>query len=224
MLAKLAGVWKFLAFMIASFFGVGYMPIASGTFGSAISFVLIVPVVALYGLAGLLWLVVVSFVLGTLATRKVLQYTEHDPSFVVIDEVCGQAITCIPMVWLAQDMGRPDFNMLCIFYFVSFVLFRLFDITKPLFIGLVDRRMTNAFGVMLDDVLAGVCGAIVWGLLFVAFIYCMFASASGAIVWLTLFVSFICLMFVGVRYAIVWKVLFIAFICLAGWLLIGFLG
>jgi hypothetical protein len=128
------------------------------------------------------------------------------------------------MVWLAQDMGRPDFNMLCIFYFVSFVLFRLFDITKPLFIGWVDRRMTNAFGVMLDDVLAGVCGAIVWFVLFVAFIYCMFASAFGVIVWWMIVGLFIFLMFAGVRYAILWWVLFVLFICSACWMLIVFLG
>lgn len=175
MLAMLAKLWKLVAFIIASFFGVGYMPVASGTFGSAAAFFVIVPVVAMYGWVGLLWLVVVSFVLGTLATKKVLHYTSHDPSLVVIDEVCGQAIACIPMAVVLM-YAQPDGAYLGIFYFVAFLLFRLFDITKPLFIGWVDRRMTNAVGVMLDDVLAGVCGAIVWAIAFVAFIFVMFSG------------------------------------------------
>ena len=175
MLARLAKLWKWLAFAIASFGGVGFMPVASGTFGSVAAFVLIVPVVRWYGLAGLVLLAVGSFVIGTLATRKVLQYTEHDPSLVVIDEVCGQAITCIPVA-VVLSSSQPDAVLLGIFYFVAFVLFRLFDITKPLFIGWVDRRMTNAVGVMLDDVLAGVCGAIVWALVLVAFVFMMFSG------------------------------------------------
>lgn len=161
--------------MFASFFGVGFIPFASGTFGSLASFLLIVPVVEIYGVSGLLWIVAISFILGVIATKKVLQYTEHDPSLVVIDEVCGQAICCIPSV-LVLAYAKTDISGMCLFYGIAFLLFRLFDITKPLFIGVVDRKMENAVGVMLDDVLAGICGAIVWGILFFTFIYISFSG------------------------------------------------
>ena len=171
----LGKVRKFLAFMIASFFGVGYVPFASGTFGSIAAFLLIVPVIYFYGEIGIIILAVVSFLFGTIAVKKVLKYTKHDPSFVVIDEVCGQAIACIPMAFgVSENIINLKYGWKL--YFVMFLLFRLFDITKPLFIGRVDRNMRNAFGVMLDDVLAGVCAAI----LFIAFIFSlMIWSAMG---------------------------------------------
>ena len=179
-------VGKFLAFTIASFFGVGYMPVASGTFGSAVAFLLIVPVVYYYGVVGLSVVIVGTFVLGVLATKKVLQYTEHDPSLVVIDEVCGQAITCLPIVFLQID------NYFRV-YFFAFVLFRLFDITKPLFVGWVDRNMTNALGVMLDDVLAGIFASILFiALIFTLIMWCMtgfsipfFVLMLALLVWIT---------------------------------------
>ncbi|MBR1544813.1 MAG: phosphatidylglycerophosphatase A, partial [Alphaproteobacteria bacterium] len=105
-----------------------------------------------------------------------LKYTEHDPSLVVIDEVCGQAICCIPTAIILEH-AKTDVSGMCVFYGIAFLLFRLFDITKPLLIGFVDRKMENAVGVMLDDVLAGVCGAIVWGILFLTFIYIAFSGA-----------------------------------------------
>jgi len=167
----LSNLWKRVAFMIASFLGVGYIPFASGTFGSVAAFLLIVPAVHYYGITGLLVVIVGTFVLGVLSTKKVLQYTKHDPSFIVIDEVCGQAIACLPFAFVRVD------NFFIV-YLWAFLLFRLFDITKPLFIGWVDRRMTNALGVMLDDVLAGVCAAIVFVLLAVTLIFWGMAGNS----------------------------------------------
>ena len=48
-----------------------------------------------------------------------------------------------------------------IYTFISFVLFRLFDITKPYPINIVDRNMKNGFGVMLDDVIAGIYSSVI---------------------------------------------------------------
>ena len=73
----------------------------------------------------------------------------HDDQRIVIDEVAGQAIATgwLPFSWLT--------------YLVAFALFRLFDITKPGPIGWIDRDLPGAAGTLGDDLLAGVCAAIV---------------------------------------------------------------
>ena len=69
---------------------------------------------------------------------------EQDPPSIVIDEVVGMWISCI---FINNDL---------IMILVAFSLFRLFDIFKPFPIGLVDRNFKNAFGIIFDDILAGI--------------------------------------------------------------------
>ncbi|MBP3615472.1 MAG: phosphatidylglycerophosphatase A [Alphaproteobacteria bacterium] len=146
---------KTFAYIVASLFGVGFAPVASGTFGSLASFILIVPSIYFDGLQGILALFCASFFLGWLASRVVLRYTEHDPGLIVIDETAGQTIT---FVFVSKFLSS-NFSYWYL-YILGFALFRLFDITKPLFIGVADRKIENAFGVMFDDVLAGIVSAI----------------------------------------------------------------
>ena len=74
---------------------------------------------------------------------------DHDPGYIVIDEVAGQLVV---LAVIPAD---------ALLYGLAFGLFRLFDIAKPAFIGWADRRVEGGLGVMLDDLLAGVCGALV---------------------------------------------------------------
>ncbi|MCR5506323.1 MAG: phosphatidylglycerophosphatase A [bacterium] len=146
---------KFFAYMISSLFGVGFIPFASGTFGSFASFVFIIPLAYFYGIYGVLSLFGLSFFLGFISSRVVLRYTEHDPSLIVIDETAGQTITFI----FIAGMLSHSFSYWYL-YLLGFILFRLFDITKPSIIGWVDQKVENAFGVMLDDVLAGIFASV----------------------------------------------------------------
>lgn len=130
-----------LSRFIAAGFGTGFAPLAAGTVASAAA--------AMTG-AGLLllspWLLLVAAFLaaigGYLAVKQAA--IKGDPGWVVIDEFAGQWITLLALV-------RPSIHGVL----AAFILFRLFDITKLGPIGWADRQH-GAFGIMADDVIAGV--------------------------------------------------------------------
>ena len=155
--------FKKISFILASWFKVGYSPKAPGTCGSLAALPFIFACIYFWGTVGAVCFAIFSFVLGWIVSREVLKYTEHDPSLIVIDEVCGQTIAFLAVAFMLQ--GECSFGIWWI-YAAGFGLFRLFDITKPSLVGKIDRDMQNAAGVMLDDVVAGAFAAVVlWGLL-----------------------------------------------------------
>lgn len=148
--------------LIATGLGSGYAPIAPGTAGA------IVGILSFYtlnyslnsfefssGLILLINLFVIIFftLLGVYSIHKVHKVWDHDANKIVIDEVVGVwiAVLAMPFHWK--------------YYLYAFILFRIFDITKPLFIRNLDN-MHGDWSVMLDDVLAGVYSLIVIQLLF----------------------------------------------------------
>ena len=144
---------------IATFFGVGHLRPAPGTWGSLAA----LPVAGLLHVAGgplLLGLGVVGvFALGWWATaQETAGKADQDPSEIVIDEVAGQWLAFLPVSIGAAHAGAA-LGDLWPGWITAFVLFRLFDIWKPGPIGWADRR-GDALGVMLDDILAGLAAAI----------------------------------------------------------------
>jgi phosphatidylglycerophosphatase A len=129
---------------IAAGFGTGYAPFAAGTVASA---------AATVAGAGLLllspWILALAALLATIGGYLAVKRTviEGDPGWVVIDEFAGQWITLLALV-------RPTIPALV----AAFILFRLFDITKLGPVGWADRRH-GAFGIMADDVIAGLIAA-----------------------------------------------------------------
>ncbi len=87
-----------------------------------------------------------------------------DPKEVVIDEFIGQSIP-ICLYELAHDTIR-EFDQILKFYFIMFVLFRIFDILKPFPVSYYDKNFKNSFGVIMDDVCAGLYVVVI----FVAYI------------------------------------------------------
>ena len=157
---------KKIAFMLASYLGFGFSPFASGTVGSLMTLPLAFVCAYYWGLSGILGLALVAFFVGVVASKEVLKYTKHDPSLIVIDEVAGQSLTFI----LLADKLVGNIQAWLI-YVAGFAFFRLFDIWKPQPVRWADRSLLNAWGVMLDDVFAGVYAAgcllmtmFVWGL------------------------------------------------------------
>lgn len=142
----LTNPWVF----VSAGFGSGMIRPAPGTWGSVFGVL-----VWWYALAGLAWPIqllatVLVFALGTWTTSKVIeQYGVHDPGAVVVDEVVG--------VWLALLMVPQSLPMVAL----GFGLFRFFDIVKPWPVSWADRSVPGAFGVMLDDVLAGLLACLV---------------------------------------------------------------
>ena len=76
-----------------------------------------------------------------------------DPKEVVIDEFIGQSIP-ICLYEIAHE-GTKETDKVLIFYFVMFILFRIFDIVKPYPVSYYDKNFKNGFGVIMDDVAAG---------------------------------------------------------------------
>lgn len=146
---------KKLSFVVASSFGVGYCPFASGTAGSLVTLPLAFAVAYFYGVWGILAAAVVAFFAGVAASREVLKYTKHDPSLIVIDEVVGQLLAFA----LVADKLVANTQAWAV-YVIGFALFRLFDIWKPQPARWADQKVLNAWGVMLDDVFAGIYAAL----------------------------------------------------------------
>jgi phosphatidylglycerophosphatase A len=135
---------KFAAKAFATFFGAGYMPLAPGTFASLISALLYKYVLVKLGGPFYAVLIAIIFFAGAFSAKAFSQeLDEHDPRKIVIDEVCGQliALYLIPPLWLYVGLG--------------FLFFRFFDIVKPFGIRKLER-LTGGWGIMADDVLAGI--------------------------------------------------------------------
>ena len=146
---------------LACGFGSGLAPVAQGTFGSVAAFI---PWLALRQLP--LWLYVAVLVIGfaigagacTIAGRA-LGVDDHRS--LVWDEFIGQWIALLPLgiVTFMPPTGPAWWMPLA-----AFALFRLFDVWKPWPIRWLDRRVKGGFGVMIDDVIAGVFAAVVLAL------------------------------------------------------------
>ncbi len=148
---------QILSRLIATVFGVGYAPKASGTFGSLVALPIIWVLYYYHADAyTMLAFAIIIFFAGVWATHKIIaNQKDKDPSIVVVDEVVGQMIS-FGLVW--SHLGAPFAPAL---YFCAFVLFRLFDIFKIGPVKFFDRKVHNAWGVMLDDVFAGIIAAAV---------------------------------------------------------------
>ncbi len=134
---------------IASGFGVGFAPVAAGTFGTLAALVpwwwlreLPLPHYAL--------VLIAAFALGIWAAQWVIRTTHiEDPSVVVWDEFVG--------VWIALAAAPRGW----IWLLAGFALFRLFDIWKPWPVRWADRELHGGLGAMLDDALAGLLALLV---------------------------------------------------------------
>jgi phosphatidylglycerophosphatase A len=128
---------------IATWFGSGLSPFASGTAGSlaALPFAYLIQVN--FGSGALLLAALAIFFLGWWASNQYLRHRGgEDPGEIVVDEVAGQwlLLSVLPYTWQG--------------YLAGFLLFRLFDVIKPWPVSWADRKVKGGLGVMLDDMLA----------------------------------------------------------------------
>ena len=151
-----------LCFLLATYFGFGWSKKAPGTVGSFATLPLAFVLAYFLGIWGIIAGVLLSFIIGILTVKEVLKTSPHDPGFVVIDEVAGQLLTFAPVASYLKD----NLNAWTI-YFTGFILFRIFDIVKPQPVRWADRNILNAWGVMLDDIIAGVYAMLILYILYV---------------------------------------------------------
>ncbi len=149
--------------VFATGFGSGYAPIASGTVGSFVGILLFGSLFIFWtnNLSGLfsfqlllLFLIVLFFVPGVWASKKLEKKWGKDPSQIVIDEIVGQWVALLFIPFSISNL------------ILSFFLFRVFDIWKPLGIRKLEN-LPHGWGIMSDDVLAGIYANLVLQLLLI---------------------------------------------------------
>ena len=140
---------------IVTFFYIGHVKIAPGSIASLVT-TLIFYFFAKHLISYLF--IIIILITSILAFFAVSIYTyelsEKDRSEIVIDEVIGQSIALLPLLLFEQT--NPPQLFMCI---ISLLFFRFFDIVKPYPINKFDK-MNNTFGVIFDDILAGIFSAI----------------------------------------------------------------
>jgi len=135
-------------------FGSGLAPKAPGTFGT-IAAIPIYLLVQNLSLMLYITLTVMAFIVGIWICQQSADWLgKEDPSAVVWDEIVGYLVTmtAAPQGWQWIVLG--------------FVLFRIFDILKPWPISLADKELHGGFGIMLDDVIAGIFAALLLQLIY----------------------------------------------------------
>jgi phosphatidylglycerophosphatase A len=173
--------------IIATFFGVGLIPFAPGTFGSIMAFPLYILLTYIISMAkngvssisstelvnNLFVVTVALFFLGLWAADEYSrEIGVEDPGQIVIDEVVGQLFAICLVVLLLPYIGGEaimKFKMHGIDEFCLamlnmggiFLLFRLFDITKPWPIDYLEKRYKGGFGIMIDDIAAAIFAVII---------------------------------------------------------------
>ena len=138
-----------LANWFSTIFKIGHLPIAPGTWGSLAALLVWYVIIGYISSITLIVLIVIIFGFGVYTSSIIeMQLTKKDPSVIVIDEWVGQWIA---LLFIPQSL---------LWGLVAFLLFRLFDIWKPYPIKNLDK-MSGGWGIMLDDVLAGIYSLVV---------------------------------------------------------------
>jgi len=133
----------FVIFLATGFF-TGFLPTMPGTWGTFAGIPLVIISHRLTSIMQAVVTVVFVFFAAFIAGRAEILFENRDARPIVIDEMVGFLIA---LLWLPLN-----FLTLCL----GFVLFRLFDIVKPPPIGILEKRLHGGWGIVLDDVLAGV--------------------------------------------------------------------
>ena len=101
-----------------------------------------------------LLLLIIIFIIALYSVNIFIRnLSSKDPKEVVIDEFIGQSIP-ICLYEVAHNIPK-EIDQVLKFYFIMFILFRIFDITKPFPVSYYDKKFKNSFGVIMDDICAG---------------------------------------------------------------------
>ena len=143
-------------FLFVTLFGIGKLKKIPGSYGSLATTIFLFflfhilnfsPNIVLVG-------VIIVFLISLYAVNIFIKDLDNkDPKEVVIDEFIGQSIP-ICLYEIAHE-GTKETSQVLMFYFIMFILFRIFDIAKPYPVSYYDKKFKNSFGVIMDDVCAG---------------------------------------------------------------------
>ena len=147
---------KTLNYLFVTCFGIGSFRFAPGTITSLITAIFLYSLFHLINLsnATILIILLIVFVYSFYAISEYIKFNENkDPKEVVVDEFIGQSIP-IYLYEISHGVVK-DSQESVLFYLYIFILFRYFDIKKPFPVSFFDKKFKNSFGVIIDDVIAG---------------------------------------------------------------------
>ena len=143
-------------FLFVTLFGIGKIKIIPGSFASLATTLFLFFLFHVLNVSPniVLFSVTIIFFISLYAVNIFIKdLTNKDPKEVVIDEFIGQSIP-ICLYEVAHNVPKETDQILK-FYLIMFVLFRIFDIAKPFPVSYYDKNFKNSFGVIMDDVFAG---------------------------------------------------------------------
>jgi len=143
-------------FLFVTLFGIGKIKKIPGSFASLATTLFLFFLFHVLNVSPniILFSLIVIFFISLYAVNIFIKDLAHkDPKEVVIDEFIGQSIP-ICLYEVAHNMPKETDQILK-YYFIMFILFRIFDITKPFPVNYYEKNFQNSFGVIMDDVCAG---------------------------------------------------------------------
>jgi len=137
---------------IASLGGIGLIPFAPGTFGSI--FASIIFVILSHFVDMLIFTACMIFIAIWVCEKASKNLAQKDHKSIVIDELAGMWVALIPVLYFASNKDER-----IIYTCLAFIFFRIFDILKPFPISYFDKKYKNGFGIVFDDIIAGIISA-----------------------------------------------------------------
>ena len=147
---------KTFNYLFVTCFGIGSFRFATGTITSLITSIFLYSLFHIINLSNesILIILLIVFIYSFYAVSEYIKYNENkDPKEVVVDEFIGQSIP-IYLYEISHGTSKESQDVI-LFYLYIFILFRFFDIKKPFPVNIFDKNYKNSFGVIIDDVIAG---------------------------------------------------------------------
>ena len=143
-------------FLFVTLFGIGKLKKIPGSYASLATtmFLFILFHILNFSPNIILIGIIIIFLISLYAINIFIKNLDNkDPKEIVIDEFIGQSIPIC--LYEIAHKGTKETSQVLTFYFIMFILFRVFDIAKPYPVSYYDKNFKNSFGVIMDDVIAG---------------------------------------------------------------------
>ena len=154
---------KKINLIFLTFFMIGKIKYAPGTFASVFSCILFFLLTYIFSFASILIIITLFFIYSFIAINNSFEeFNSDDPQEIVIDEVLGQMLTL-----LAIPIYETLYPLPVLYYYISaLIFFRIFDILKPYPINFVDNNVKGPLGIMFDDIIASFYSILVLAIIF----------------------------------------------------------
>ena len=149
-------MFKIINANFVTLFGIGKLPKIPGSYASLATVIFLYSLFHIFGFKAnfFLFILVGVFIVSIFAINFYIKDKKNkDPKEIVIDEFIGQSIPiCLYEIAHSEIINQTN---VITFYFIMFILFRIFDVSKPYPINYYDKNFKNGFGVIMDDICAG---------------------------------------------------------------------